>query len=151
MGDWLTRNWFNILSAIGIVGSLLFTAVSLRSETKTRRTSNLLSLTQNHRQLWTALFPSPELKRVLDPAADLNKLPVTVNEEIFVNCVIQHLNSAHYALADKLVVRPEGLRRDVTWFFSLPIPGAVWKRVRVLQNEDFVHFVESCLPKPGAG
>ena len=98
-----------------------------------------------------ALFPSPELKRVLDPAADLNKLPVTVNEEIFVNCVIQHLNSAHYALADKLVVKPEGLRQDVIWFFSLPIPAAVWKRVKVLQNDVFVRFVESCLEKPTTG
>jgi hypothetical protein len=151
MEDWLTRNWFDVLSAIGIVGGLLFTAVSLHSETKTRRIGNLLSLTQNHRQLWTALFPNPELKRVLDAAADLTKVPVTVNEEIFVNCVIQHLNSAHYALADKLVVNPEGLRQDVTWFFSLPIPRAVWKRVKVLQNDDFVHFVESCLTKPAAG
>jgi len=30
-GDWLATNWFNALSAAGVVGSLWFTAVSLRS------------------------------------------------------------------------------------------------------------------------
>ena len=48
MGDmgslhWLAQNWFTLLNAIGVVGGLLFTGHSLRSETKTRRIANLLS------------------------------------------------------------------------------------------------------------
>ena len=42
---WLAENSFNLLSAVGIIGGLCFTAHSLRSETKTRRIANLLALT----------------------------------------------------------------------------------------------------------
>jgi hypothetical protein len=41
MGQWISENWFNLFSAVGIIGSLWFTAVSLRSDTKTRRIANL--------------------------------------------------------------------------------------------------------------
>ena len=52
MEAWILQNWFNVLSAIGIVASLMFTAVSVRAGTETQRISNLLLLTQNHRKLW---------------------------------------------------------------------------------------------------
>ncbi len=48
---WLAENWFTLLNVIGIVGGLFFTGHSLRSETKTRRVANLLSLTQAHRDI----------------------------------------------------------------------------------------------------
>ncbi len=58
--------------------------------------------------------------------------------------VIQHLNTVYYAMNDQLVVKVEGLRRDIAQFFSLPIPREVWEKIKVLQNDDFVAFVESC-------
>jgi hypothetical protein len=45
---------------------------------------------------------------------------------------------------DQLVVKVEGLRRDIAKFFSKPIPGEVWDKIKALQNDDFVAFVESC-------
>jgi hypothetical protein len=140
MAGWLAQNWFDILSTIGIVGSLLFTAHSSRAETKTRRISNLITLTQNHREIWSALFKNPELERVVGTQS---KEPITVQEEILVNLVIQHLQSVFYAVSDKLVLKPEQLRRDIRDFFSLPIPRAVWEKNKVFQNEEFVAFVES--------
>ncbi len=47
-------------------------------------------------------------------------------------------------MRDELTVSPEGLRRDVSEFFSLPIPAAVWNKFKVLQNDRFVKFVEDC-------
>lgn len=149
MGDmgslhWLIENWFTLLSALGIVGSLLFTAHSLRSETKTRRVANLLSLTQGHRDIWKEFLRYPQMKRVLDSKANPSAPPVTDEEEIFVNMVIQHLSVVFHAMRDELTIKPEGLRRDVWWFFSLPIPHAVWEKGKVLQNDAFVAFVERC-------
>lgn len=141
---WIIENGFTLLNAVGVVGGLLFTGISLRSETKTRRVANLLTLTQNHRALWSEYFRNPQLARVLDALADTGKQPVNRDEEIFVNLVIQHLSSVFHALRDELVVKPEGLRRDVWWFFSLPIPLVVWERAKVLQNNAFVAFVEQC-------
>lgn len=141
---WTIENGFTLLNALGVVGGLLFTGISLHSETKTRRVANLLTLTQNHRALWSEYFRNPQLARVLDATADTGKLPVNRDEEIFVNLVIQHLSSVFHALRDELVVKPEGLRRDVWWFFSLPIPLVVWERAKVLQNDAFIAFVEQC-------
>lgn len=141
--DWLGDNWFVLLSAAGIAGGLLFNGVSLRTDARTRRVANLLTITANHRDVWTQLYKRPELRRVLE-TTDLRRQPVTREEELFVNLVVQHLNSVFYAMKDELLVPQEGLRRDVWWFFSHPIPSAVWNRLRVLQNEDFAAYVEAC-------
>jgi hypothetical protein len=49
-----------------------------------------------------------------------------------------------HAMRDELTIKPEGLRRDVWWFFSLPIPRAVWEKFKVLQNDKFAFYVEDC-------
>jgi hypothetical protein len=148
MGEWLTENWFNLFSSAGIIGGLWFTAVSLHSETKTRRIANLLTITANYREVWKEFFRSPELARVIDPAADVAKKPVTPAEEFFMNLVISHTSSTYEALKNELLTKQEGLRRDVRSFFSLPVPKAVWNKTKLLQNQDFAAFIESSLKQP---
>ena len=143
-GGWLANNSFNLLSAIGVIGSLWFTSISLRSETKTRRIANLLAITASHREVWKVFLNDKGLARVRDASADTTKQPVTDAERVFVIFVIFHMSSVFYAMSDQLVVKVEGLRRDIAQFFSLPIPRDVWEKVKVLQNDDFVAFVESC-------
>ncbi len=145
MEGWILENWFTLLNAVGIVGGLFFTAFSLRSETKTRRVANLLTITANHREVWKEFAHNPQLKRVLDASANLLKHPVTPEEEVFVNLVLLHISSVYYAMKDELVVKLEGLRRDVSQFLSLPIPLTIWEKSKLVQNDDFVAFVESCL------
>lgn len=144
MWNWLIEHWFEVLNAVGIVGGLVFTAVSLRSETKTRKVANLLTMTANHREVWKEFFHRPELARTIDATADVAKKSVTPQEREFVNMVILHISSMYEALKDELVIKQEGLRRDVGSFFSLPIPKAVWEKTKLFQNEDFVAFVEKC-------
>ncbi len=139
---WLAENWFTLLNAIGVVGGLLFTGYSLRSETKTRKIANLLALTQGHRDIWKQIFANPKLSRILE--ADTSVVEVTPEEKIFVNLVIQHVSLVFHAMSNELTIKAEGLRRDVWWFFSLPIPRAVWEKTKVLQNDNFVDFVEAC-------
>ena len=43
-----------------------------------------------------------------------------------------------------MTIKPEGLRRDVASFFSLPIPLLVWERLKIAQNDRFVAYVEAC-------
>jgi hypothetical protein len=148
MAQWLTENWFNLFSSAGIIGGLWFTAMSLHSETKTRRVANLLTITANYREVWKEFFRFPELARVIDPAADVAKQPVTPAEESFMNLVISHTSSTYEALKDELLIKQEGLRRDVRSFFSLPVPKAVWTKTKLLQNQDFAAFIESSLKQP---
>ena len=145
IGEWLSQNWFNLFSSAGIIGGLWFTADSLRSETKTRRVANLLTITASHREVWKEFFHSPELARVIDPLADVAKQPVTPEEEFFVHMVISNTSSMYEALKDELVTKQEGLRQDVKSFFSLPVPKAVWTKTKLLQNLDFAAFIDSSL------
>ena len=141
---WFVENWFELLSAVGIIGSLLFTATALRSDTKTRRIAHLLTVTTNHREIWKELYRHPQLARILKPSIDLARQPITAEEEQFVKFVILHLSSMYYAMRDELVIKLEGARRDAGLFFSLPIPQAIWEKIKVFQNDDFVAFVEEC-------
>ena len=142
---WFAENVLPALNALGVVSGLFFTAASFWLDAKARRIANLLSITKNHREIWADYYRNPALARILDTCADVVKKPVTREEEIFVNMVILHLGSVYYALRDELLIKQEGLRRDVWWFFSLPIPLAVWERTKVLQHDAFVAFVERCL------
>ena len=143
-GEWFANNAVNLFSAFGIVGGLLIATMSFRSEAKTRRIANLLSITANHREIWKEFLNNPKMARVHDASANTTKQPVTDAERVFVMFVIFHMSSVFYAMSDQLVVKVEGLRRDIAQFFSLPVPRDVWEKVKVLQNDDFVAFVESC-------
>ena len=148
MGQWLSENWFNLLSAVGIIGSLWFTAVSLRSDAKTRRVANLLTITANYREIWKQYFSNPELARVLDPSADVAAQPVTPAEELFVVQIIIHVSNVFYAMKDDLFIAQDGSRRDIAQFFSLPVPEAVWRKSKPLQNQDFAAFIDDSLKEP---
>ena len=79
-----------------------------------------------------------------DASADTSQQPITDAERVFVTFVILHMSSVFYAMSDQLVVKVEGLRRDVAQFLSLPIPREVWDKIKVLQNDEFADSVESC-------
>ena len=144
LGEWILQNGFNLFSAIGIIASLWFTAFSLRSETKTRRIANLLTITANHREIWKEFLTNPKLARVRDAAADTTKQPVTDAERVFVTMIILHISSVYYAMKDELVIKLEGLRRDIAQFLSLPVPQAVWEKMKTFQNDALVRFIEEC-------
>jgi hypothetical protein len=76
---------------------------------------------------------------------DTAKEPVTDAERVFVTLVILHINAVYYTMSDQLVVKYEGLRRDIAQFLSLPIPRAVWGKNKRFQNDDFARFIDSVL------
>jgi hypothetical protein len=145
MWGWFVQNWASFFGTAGIIASLLFTAVSLRADTKSRRVSNLITITQSHREMWKVFIENPTLARVFDPGADIAQSPVTREEEIFANLVLVHLSSVYQAMKSELLTSLDGLQRDVGAFFTLPIPMSVWEKNKLLQNQDFAEFVDECL------
>jgi hypothetical protein len=141
MEQWLAENWFDVVSTVGIIGSLWIAIITLRSDAKAKRTSNLIALTANYIEIRKEHAHNPKLVRVDDPAADVTKQPVTPAEESFVSLVINHTSSAYETLKDDLLVEQAGQRLDVKSFFSLPVPNAVWTKVKTLQNQDFAAFI----------
>ena len=150
IGKWASQNWLNVFT-ICFGSGLWFAAFSIHKdakirneEVKSRKVANLLAVTASHREVWKIFLYLKELERVRDNSADTAKQPITPAERVFVNLVIQHVNSVYYAMSDQFIVEYEGLRRDIAQFFSLPIPHEVWDKVKIYQNSDFVTFVESC-------
>jgi hypothetical protein len=143
--EWFSENWFNVFSSIGIMGSFWVGIMAVRFDAKTRQVSNLLAVTTNYRQVWKDYFDNPKLSRVLEADADVKSQPVTPEEEFFVRQVIFHVSTFYYAIKDNLFIAQAGSLRDISDFFSLPIPKAVWYNSKLLQNQDFAAFVDSAL------
>jgi hypothetical protein len=141
---WLGDNWFSFVQSVGIIGSLLFSGFSFRNLRSEEHTSNLLAIKQQHDDLWRAIFDRPELLRVLDPRADLEAKPVTSEENFFVLLAIAHLSTACRVLLTTDDEPGEAVRNDIRWFFSLPIPRAIWEKNKARQDPAFIRFVEAC-------
>jgi len=144
--EWMSHNWFALVQTGVPAGGLFLKGIALLFEARARRVGNLIQLTQQHRDLWERMYSQPELTRILDASADLDKMPVTAEEEIFVVFIILHLSSTYYAMRSGFFRKPHGLRKDIVRFFSRPIPRAVWEKVKDLQEPPFVKFVEQCYP-----
>ena len=140
---WIGQNWLALVQTVALAGGLLFTGIAITLDARARRVGNLIQLTQQHRDLWERLYAQSELARILDPGADPAQSPVTVEEERFVIFLILHLSDTYYATRAGFYHRLPGLRKDIGRFFSLPIPRAVWEKVKDLQDETFVRFVET--------
>lgn len=148
--EWVGQNWLSLVQMGALGGGLLFAGTAVILDARARRIGNLIQLTQQHRDLWERLYMQPDLARILDPTADTVKSPVTVEEERFVIFLILHLGNTYYATRAGFYQKLPGLRKDIERFFSLPIPHAVWEKVKDLQDESFVRFVEMSLSGPAS-
>ena len=145
MDLWIVEHWPEVLQSAGIIGGFVFTALNLRLDIKARRVSNLLKITEGHRELWGRVYEKPGLARVLDPAVNLEENPISDEEELFIVLLVLHLSSAQEAVKQGMLTAPEGLSIDIQRFFSKPIPRSVWERNKVFHDSDFVEFVEQRL------
>ena len=141
---WLSKNWFTLLQGIGIIAGLLFTGISLRRETISRRMNALLALTGQHRELWSEVHRRSDLSRFLADDVDLVGDPVTMAEEEFLNIVIVHFAMGWELATRHRLISKEAFREDVRHFFSRPIPRQVWEQTKAVRDPGFVRFVDSC-------
>jgi len=142
--SWIENNWFQLLQTIGVVGGLVFTGITIRQSTRARRASDLLSLTDQHRELWNEVYTRPGLERVFAPHADLVGKPVTVAEERFLNEVIVHFQMGWQLATAGSLLTLDAMKADVRAFFALPLPHAVWEATRAGRDAKFIRFIESC-------
>lgn len=140
--NWFQDNWFTFLQSLGIVAGLFFTGMALLIDTKVRKVGNRFEATKQHRDIWTLLYSSKELNRILDAKADIQVDGVTNEEKLFVNLLILHLESNYLAAKAGMFTLPAELRTDIKAFFSCPIPRAVWEAMRPFQDAEFAKFVE---------
>ena len=142
---WITTHATSLLESAGIIGSLLFTGVTLRRDSRSRHVANLITLTAQHRDIWEKFYDKPHLARVRDTKVDLRKQPPTRDESLFVNLLILHLNCWYQAIRRGEINPPEGLGMDVGNFYGLPIPNHIWQQRKKLHDAEFVSFVDEAI------
>jgi len=138
---WIAKNWFELLQTVGIIGGLVFTAFSVSKDDKSRKIANLIAIKQQHREIWRELFDRPRLMRVLKPDVDLNTEDVTDEEALFVKLLFLHLASVHRANQAGMFVEIQALDKDIREFVALPIPRAIWNRLKPFLDKDFIELV----------
>jgi hypothetical protein len=142
---WLGVHWFDFVQVIGVVGGLLLTSNTIRKDERARQISNLIAINARHDVIWAKLYERPELTRILKQHVDLVKDPITVAERLFVKMLFLHLDTVRRTAAAGLFVQLERIRADLECFMKLPIPKAVWEKLKTFQDEDFVKFVENSI------
>lgn len=145
---WLVNHGASLLEAVGIIGGLIFTGVSLHRDSKARRIGNLIGLTQQQRDIWNRAMEDPELVKVQEPQRDIMKEPPTTREKLFVRSLVIYLATVHRAVRLDELLRPHGMERDIREFISKPLPRDVWNELRPYQDPDFVEFVEQQIKEP---
>jgi hypothetical protein len=145
MEAWLSEHWFDLAQTAGIIGGLLFTAIEIRRDEKARTITNLIAIHEQYSRIWHEFYEHPELERILKTEVDLNQQPVSNKEALFVKTLLLHLDVVHRTMKAGIFVEIQGLQKDIRDFLSLPIPKAVWLKIKPYQVGDFVDFVESAL------
>ena len=142
MGGWIATNWFELLQTVGIVGGFAFTAYQVRKDETSRKITNAIAVSRNHQTIWRNIYEFPELGRILSRDVDLEAAPPSQAEEIFVTTLIGHVSTVFRATKHDEFIELTGLKRDAREFFTLPIPSAVWQRIKAMQETAFVEFVD---------
>jgi hypothetical protein len=145
VSNWLAGNWLDLAQTVGIIGGLLFTAHAIRRDERARQITNLLAVSEQSASIWTKLSERSQLSRILKMDVDLSKQHVSDEEWAFIKTLLLHLDTVRRATEAGLFIKIEGLQSDVRFFLSLPIPKAVWEKIKPFQDDDFVAFVENCL------
>jgi hypothetical protein len=142
---WAEQSWFQFLRTTSLLVGF-FTAIhSVRTDTKERKIGNLFALTNAHREIWSRLYERKELSRVLRVSVNLQRDPVTAEEELFVHTLILHLRTAFKARKLGMQFDDDAVSADIRQFLNRSIPRAVWEKSKVFQDADFVRFVERAL------
>jgi len=143
--QWIGEHWSDLIQNVAITGSLLLAVYTSGKDEQARRTGNLIAVNEQYVRIWLALNERPEFSRILEPAVDLCKQPVTGKEMFGVKMLILHLDTVRRAMKAGLFVKIEGLRNDICHFLSLPIPKSVWLAIKPFQDAEFIAFVEDSL------
>lgn len=145
VSNWLAGNWLDLAQTLGIVGGLVFTAHAIRRDERARQITNMLAVSEQSTSIWNKLSERSQLSRILKKDVDLSKQPVSDEEWAFVKTLLLHLDTVRRAMKAGLFIKIKGLQSDIRFFLSLPIPKAVWEKIKPFQDGDFVAFVENCL------
>ena len=116
-------NWFLLVQTVGIVAGLMFSGWALYLMVRTTRVTNLLQLTQFHRQIWNMVIERPDLREAL--RHDFSPTTITDEQRLFIRFLVLHLSASFIATRAGALFEQEGLATDVATFFSAGSSGCL--------------------------
>lgn len=134
--------WIDFAQLIGIALGFGLTIRELRVTSKLRKFDVFWRIGESHREVWREVTDNSSLNRVLLEEVNLEETPLTLQEEVFVNLVVLHMENVFHA--HKHGYYSIGLHEtaDIRTFIQLPVPSAAWSTIRKFQAPDFVAFLE---------
>jgi hypothetical protein len=154
--SWVDGNWFNLIQTVGIMGSLCLTAVASNQqakasnrEAKSKEVENLLTIAEQHQELWRGVAQRKDLERIFQPDGNALAKQATVVEMEFLNSVIVHFQTGWWIAKGGGITTLEEIREDARSFFTLPLPHAVWEKTKQSRNREFVRFIDRAIDTAG--
>jgi len=135
-------DWFTLVQSVGIIFSILISALAFSRETRTKKVSNYLQLVQFHRDIWKLTLEYPQLNRVRKHNVDLLKEPPTSEERQFLSFIFLHITCTFELQNSNSLSKIERLEYDVNQLLSYPIVRHFWEENKRFYNEAFVRFVD---------
>jgi hypothetical protein len=140
---WVDSN-FNVIQTIGILGSLWVAIIAAHREARAKEGENLLTIAEQHRELWSLASTGKGLERIFLADANLAK-PISIAEAEFLRLVISHFQTIWLIARSGGWLTLKELALDAGDFLSLPLPREVWEQTKKFRNPKFVRFVERAL------
>ena len=137
---WVAENWS--LERVGIVVSLFYAGLGSSRAARAIRAEMNFKITEQHHKIWSEIRTSPEWLTLKDRTRDLAAHPLTDEEVLCVNFLINHLRSTFYAHRAGIYVQPAALKEDISDFLSYPAIRAAWDELKSNHDLKFVRFVQ---------
>ena len=134
----MNANIFNWIQSLGIIFSFIVTIASFKITQKQLKASNSLLITQHHRELWTTIYETDELKRVFNKNIDIVTNPVTEREFRFANMIFLHMSGCLKLSKTNSCFHIDGMENDIKDILSYPIPNYVWINAYRFHDKIFV-------------
>ena len=139
--SWFQANWATFFGTIGAIIGACFTVAAFRQTAEKADRDEYSTLVEQHHALWAEARERGDLNRILLEDIDLQQVPPTPVEQMFLNDVFVHFESGWKLALKNTVLTMNTFTADVRRFFTLPLPRAVWEQTKAARNPQFVSFI----------
>lgn len=148
MYQFLKENWLEVGTVLAGSISVLVAIAGHFSGRSSEKADFRFSVDESYERVWSKHNGNPALQRVTDDRVDLEKKPVSLEEERFILLLLNHLTSTVKAIELGKYEKPDGMEADVINFFKKPIPRAVANKYFDMQSQEIrellVNSIEIC-------
>lgn len=141
--NYIINNAGNIIQSLGVILTLLFTAVQIRTANKINKFNTVMAIAQAHKELWSKTLDNTDLARfnLPDDKIDITSTPVNEAEEMFAILIISHMNMVYHANRMGIFPLSDAQTSGMVELINSPIVKKVWTDIIPYQEIGYVKFM----------